>query len=478
MTIVNTRNLLVRDSRFLYNKVTGTNLQVDGGAIYLERVVNTIILNCSIVNNSAFCYGCVHSGGIYARGGAIASFETGKLKIINSNFTSNSVGSSVSTYASYGGAVFTEGGTVSSSGSYYSKNQAANGGAIYAEGESISSSDSCYENNFAKGDGGAFFAQGKSIQCLNNHYTNNQGYRGGAIFAEVSDTFTLSSSFINNHADYGGAINIKNSCIISRSSHFINNTARWGGAVSLVGGSGSFSDSHSYYINNSAVKEGGAIRIQSYYSVELGDNRRYIKAEDRHSVTTYGCDFKNNTAGDHGGAIYNNGGSITTLECILTNNKAMEGGAICVMEAILQSDRNQYINNSAEWGGSIWAAGSNISSSHETYTNNTAQNGGGIFAVESTVNFIGNSLTKNWAAEQGAAIHHTGKLIEIRDTVISDNHADDNDILHINTAILICTGEFVFVNNNGRRHNFCLQHWGVWGSHYKHTKSDCFQRQV
>ena len=437
MTIINTRNLLVRDSRFLYNQVTGTNLQVDGGAIYLERVVNTSILNCSIVNNSAFCYRCVYSGGIYARGGAIASFETGKLEINNSNFTSNRVGSSVTNYASYGGAVFTEGGTVSSSGSYYSKNQAANGGAIYTDGGSASFSNNYYENNLANHEGGALHAKGISMVCSNNHYVNNEAnYGGGAMSVDVNDTFNLSSSFINNHANYGGAITIKNGTVISRSSHFTNNTALTGGALSLGGGASSFSDFQSYYINNSASDyDGGA-----------------IDADNGHFVTVHGCEYTNNKAGDHGGAISTYGSSITSSDCIFTNNSAYNGGATCTQDGTLHSDNNHYINNSAELGGSVWAGRSNVSSSYDHYINNTAQNGGGIFAVESTVNFISNSLTNNWAAEQGAAIHHTGKLIEIRDIVISDNHADDNDILHINTAILICTGEFVFMNNNGSLH--------------------------
>ena len=436
MTITNISNLLVRDSCFLNNQVTGINLQIDGGAIYLEKVGNTSILNCNITNNSAFCYGCSYFGGIYAKGGAIASFVTGKFLIINSNFTSNSVGSiSSQYYGSYGGAIFSDGGSISSSGSYYSKNRAANGGAIYTDGESISSSDSYYTTNFAYNDGGALAVKGKSLHCSNNHYTSNQANTGGAILAELNGNITVSSSFINNRASFGGAITIRNGTVIGKGSHFINNIAFTGGAVSLVGGTGSFTDFQSYYTNNSADNDGGA-----------------IKADDRHSIAIHGCDFENNTAGEHGGAIIIDGSAITSSNCLFTNNNAMVGGAISIQDGILYSESNHYIDNSASIGGAVWAEKSNVSSSHDHYTNNTAKNGGGLFAVESTAYFNKTSFTKNWAATQGAAIHHTSKMIEVKDSIISDNHANDNNIVHIITTTLICTGEFIFVNNSGSLH--------------------------
>jgi predicted outer membrane repeat protein len=179
------------------------------------------------------------------------------------------------------------------------------------------------------------------------------GDRGGAIWIGDSKLYIYNCKFSNNSCgNYGGAIYSDTSELYVYDTEFKGNYADWdGGAVYLTAGdleNGSVPSIfyRSTFDGNRAGWDGGAIYCDGGLSIMT-------------SATTYGCDFKNNSAGENGGAV------CTALDCrfgffsdkdtgkpgTMKNNSAGElGGGFY-----------QGKNAPTHFGGEIYASG-NVSS--------------------------------------------------------------------------------------------------------------------
>jgi len=286
--------------------------------------------------------------------------------------------------------------------------------------------------------------------CAN--YDPTYDYRGGAIFINQGNLTVSNSTFLNNSAIRdAGAINNLAGTITIDNSIFSNNSAPFGGSIyNYVGTINRISNS--IFTNNSATAPSGFF---------------------------YG----------RGGAIYNAFGTITLIEnSTFSENSSNGGGAITnVDNSTISTIKNSTFsgNSATEYGGAISnctsiSLGATITSiENSTFSGNYAEeNGGGIFnspggpygtvtctigAITNTT-FSGNKLSAS-ATGSGAGIANENVITTISNTFIANSIAGDN-----------CEGTIPAGSGNMDDDNTCdpSTFWGtvVPGTDYSTTLAD------
>ena len=300
-------------------KFTNNQAKIAGGAIVTSDVRNeTLTLNANLkeIKNSIFENNKAtdKSGG----GGAIMNNQfTNTLTINSSSFNSNS--------ANDGGAIFNTGSLAVSNSTFTNNTAQRTGGAIANVSDTeqkvnanLTVQNSNFYNNQSDMAGGAIYTD-SSLTVKNSNFYNNRtnktvsaenskgneessGLGGGAISSVMGDLNIEEASFTNNETNgNGGAIyslignqNIKN-------SDFTGNKAEQDGgaiyALSLDNSKETTTITDSNFINNTAVKNGGAISLENTQASIIAKNK---------DVT-----FSGNTA-EKGNDIYQNK-SITNI---------------------------------------------------------------------------------------------------------------------------------------------------------------------
>ena len=345
------------NSRFEKN-IAGTN----GGAIdWNKGAHNGLVENVTFINNTAKRSG----GAIYWNG------NSGRIK--NSNFTDNkALGINNAsdafgniTYGGDGGAVIWIGSEGSVDNCAFIDNEAAKrGGAVYLQGSSdgycnnTNFTNSRFENNVAGTNGGAIdWNKGAHNGLVENvTFINNTAKRsGGAIFWNGHNGTIKYTRFYDNHAlgianatnvygeitygGNGGALMWSGAMGNVFYSNFANNTAaKHGGAVYLQGSEDENSENthfnNTYFINNTAGVDGGAISFEVGVTEGFVENSKFINntaVRNGGAINflagssgghIYNSTFDNNTAKRSGGAFYWEGNNGTVMYCNFTNNRA------------------------------------------------------------------------------------------------------------------------------------------------------------
>ena len=372
----------------------------DGGAIFV-LYGNISSTSNQYINNSADNYGgaiIVPYGNIYSSsdnyinnsayyGGAI-NVHSGDISSTSDHYINNSAG-----YG--GGAIFIDSGNVSSIGDYYMSNTADVGGAIGVYSGNISSTSDYYINNTAD-HGGAILVHSGNIYSTNDHYINNSAFvSGGAIYVTDSGSCNLNNdSFTINAAAVGAAIykdrgilkicltNITNNFASNKGTLFLNNVT-----LMIAEGVNFMNNRGSLYVSSSQVQINGA----AVFMNNLGDFGGAITAIQQSNI------------------IFN-----TAFMVTISNNSATYGGGIYLAQSNLQVYHPFELtdNKASEYGGGIYASRSVIEFKSEQtqtlqITNNTALNGGALCAIASTIQ-ISNTFVdfnSNTAITNGGAMY-------------------------------------------------------------------------
>lgn len=210
----------------------------------------------------------------------------------------------------------------------------------------------------SRGYGSAITLRGGNLYLEDCKFVNNSASEyAGAIFVNNGYDYStydnipgyaviLNSYFVNNSAARdGGAIVNYNGNVTIRGSTFINNTANNGGAVSLQYGNGVFNIDNSTFINNVAAIEAGALDV----------NANPSSYSPTHYVSVTNSKFINNSA-QTAGAITMGYGVLDN--CIFINNSATGNGGAVYTENDVNVTNNRFYNNTAGVGGSIAIMGS------------------------------------------------------------------------------------------------------------------------
>ena len=489
--IVNETDIV--DCNFTANSVFNYDItQGFGGAVYLEDAHNTDILGSTFIDNTASINGGAidwHEGctdgqivgceftNNSASANAGAVFWFGNEGIIkDSNFTNNRANGTEKCIMGNSG----DGGAIMWTGSYgtvenclFTDNYAKDhGGAVFLRGvegradcTNNTFKDSIFENNVAGSNGGAIdWHDGASNGRIENSlFNNNTAHRSaGALFWNGYDGVITGSNFTNNKVigdnpssagkgGDGGAIvwlgpnGLADECI------FINNSApRNGGAVYLesssLGDSSNTVFSNSYFANNTAGVDGGAIdwsegsekgRVRnSVFDNNYAKNNGGAVSWSGHNGLIMDSNFTNNSANVNGGAVYwsglfgkvqdsrfisnnaSNGGAIFLKHCehgdkmevVVTdsyfenNTATFDGGAINWNDGrIVNMDGLELISNTANRGGAIFTNGTDGRITDSYFHDNVAILGGGLYSNNDGIRTITSEFDHNNAVQGGAA---------------------------------------------------------------------------
>ena len=394
------------------------NIAVDGAALYVggsgtENKVHWAIFE----GNNASGYGA----GIYWKASA--------GEIFNSEFTNN--------HATYGAGIYLNGvssNTNITNVTFKYNNATKNGGAIDCNASNIGLYNTTFTSNYAGEYGaalcrevGATSGHGKNNTFISNHagisgaalawmnvddininyyyfINNTAGFSGAAIYiSEGSDNCVINNSdfrgnnITNTTGGQGGAIDIVGDDAIIANSNFTNNHAFYGGAVFAGRSSGNTQFVNATFERNGATVDGGAMEITGS-GVTLNDTR-----------------FYSNVAGGSGGAlnVYGEGITNAVYYCEFVDNTATDhGGAINWLAYAGEVYYSNFTHNSAIYGGAIYLNHVSSSSkiSNVIFENNTASKNGGAIDCNASRMMLNNTIFKyNVANDYGAALCREAK---------------------------------------------------------------------
>lgn len=330
----------------------------------------------------------------------------------------------------------------------------------------------------------------KSSIILDCIFKNNEVLEHGAI-CTLWDSLISNCTFIDNYAHkYGGAIcNHYNTDVVD--CIFINNSAGRGGAIT-TGFENTVSSwlvniNSSYFENNSAIEDGGAI-LARYVNIEdkvFINNCSFINnsAKDGGAINlvveSCKCSdsiFINNSAKDRGGAIFILGNNTFINNLNLTSNNASYGGGVYIEGSETEVNNILFIDNHANpivdtpyndsrmddgLGGAAFLNGENIVVMNSILYNNTARNGSGFYlrGINMSLNNV-SDLSPNQAWSYLLPINITGSkdFINFNITHIGGNNinrANKGNFIYLNASNdnLIMDGEIpvdgVENSNNG-----------------------------
>ena len=257
-----------------------------------------------------------------------------------------------------------EGATVTLKGiTFINANANGHGGSIWAKG--VVHIDNCkFINNTAdSANGGAVCIAGAGSTITNSYFEGNRAIKNpnnintgaaGAVFINANNTSITNSEFVRNWAGLNGggvgssANRIENCTIVN--CEFTSNTAN--GSAGAIG-----MQSRNFHIADSTFKHNEAKGMFDAYPGNGG--AMVMRGWDSYA---YNCTFIDNTARQHGGAVF-----MTNTSYDPTNNNT--GVAL-----------STFTNNTAGYnGGAIdWAAGATHGYIVDSiFTNNTAKRSGG-----------------------------------------------------------------------------------------------------
>jgi len=204
--------------------------------------------------------------------------------------------------------------------------------------------------------------------------------KGGAVYLESGDVRGTNVVFSDNAAGEGGAVYVKNGTLSFANSLFDGNRAS-------AGSGGAVSTSAALALSNVA--------------------------------------FRDNTSADAGGALYVTGDAESTLDDVtFTRNSAINGGAVAQDGQSLTVNGASFINNKSieDGGGAYIAINALFLASDATFIGNKAGRDGGAVFDSGSFYLTTGTLEENEAEENGGAIAASG-YFEIRDANFQNNTA-------------------------------------------------------
>ena len=410
------KSMLVQGVAFENNQAA-----VNGGAIVVKSCPELTLQNVTFRGNKAGSYG----GGLCTYDG-----YTHKLLLENCSFEEN-------TAATGGGAYLGNKTKATITGGSFTENQATgSGGALYCNGYSSNNAQLDVENvtfteNHAGGDGGGIWA--RNLSLTNCTFTGNTSVSHGGAVRHAADwnrpedvltveqcQFSYNKAGDETHTDRsGGAIWSTGAGMELKNITFQNNQATSsGGAVYRSSNStGCTSTVEMCTFVENAATYGGALRIDAQTKVEnteLFDNRAtnggaicvwYTSAD------IHGCKLYKNEA-TNGGAVYqttNNADHYVTLyqDTEIYENTAYYGGGCYATRTRLKDNAKIYRNTAKYHGGGVYGT-VELNDSAEIYENQTVYNDGGGINGGATMN--GGSIHDNTAGRHGGGIGTSGSV--------------------------------------------------------------------
>ncbi len=409
------------------NTASGAGTDQGGGGIYNLNGGTLTIMNATISDNVAD--GTAGSGGgilndvgsmltvtdteisgnVAMRAGGGIEDNSGTSTIMLTNVMLN--GNTASAAPGNGGGLHITGsGSATISGGSVTDNTAGlQGGGLWNGTGTMIVSNVMIDGNTASGaaatdGGGGIFNTNGTLNIENSTITDNMANgtsgSGGGIFSAAGEVTIVNTDIMTNSANRaGGAIEIIVGTLTVNDSELSDNDVDGGAGTANPGNGGALHVSGAATIvfnggmvnNNMAAREGGGLWNQTG-SVMTVNN-----------VTLNGNTAAGGASDDGGGAIFNNGGTLNVNASTLSNNAAT---------GLLGR------------GGGIHVNAGTANVMLTTISGNTSiTNGGGIFN-NAELNVNANTITLNSATISGGGISNSSMMSPtVKNTIIAGNIA-------------------------------------------------------
>ena len=427
---------------------------------------NTFIKNRALTNGSALAwmsaqnitinsYVFINNTAGYSGGAIYVGKNSDNCTVINSYFEGNNV---TSIDQGHGGAIEWYAGNGTIRNSTFIENNAYQGGAIFVGDESkkIEIFNSTFSRNNAYENGGAINVEGSNVTVNLTTFTDNTALEGGAIYVGGSgeSNYVHSSVFEGNNATggRGGAIDWVVSAGQIIDSNFTKNLAQYGGGVYIGGNSSNSRIENVRFVENSAVKNGGAIDWnatggQLYNTTFISNYAGEYGAALCREANATGGSGKNNTfisnhAGISGAALgWINVKKIGIVNYTFINNTAdFSGGAIYIGAgsdncSIYNSTfkGNHITSEDGGHGGAIDVVADNATIINSTFEDNYAFYGGAVFVGSASGHTVvtNDTFRKNRAVVSGGAIHLQASGVDVNKSRFYYNTASNGSALYV-----------------------------------------------
>jgi predicted outer membrane repeat protein len=259
----------------------------------------------------------------------------------------------------------------------------------------------------------------------------------------TGDVVVNDCSFASNTGDEGGAIYGLNWTGVATGCTFTGNSSTYGGAVNLTGCDASFS---------TCTFSGNAETI----GPTDGDNP------------------------GNGGAIFSDGGSVDLINDVISNNSAVNGGAVYISNAPSATlTACVFTSNSAPSGegGAIYGYNSSSTLNACVFKLNSSAVGGGLYDITGTLTiansvFVDNAALyvfsqNNLESGRGGGIAAIDSNVSIVDTTIAFDHSNPPSAAGI-THVVDPTGGGIYISSEGSYAingiDFSLRNSIIWGN--------------
>ena len=305
------------------------------------------------------------------------------------------------------------------------------------------------------------------------YFFENDASEGGAIYAFEFCDITISNSTIK--ANTVSAIVFQNNVHLKIiNCRFFNNLASYRGGAILSKAGCILHVTKTVFKANKAIASGGAFfgleTSASFHNCLFTDNFAFkggAVAAMISNIKLFTSNFTNNSATE--GGVFETGGNLLLVHCIMSNNKAHGNGGVGCIEENYQMNITRSIfwfNSATHAGGVFWLRKGIVNITDSFFAFNWAGISGGVIDAQSSsiINIshttcFGNKIkegegamlaangkTKVWVSNVkiqnnsahrcGVMLINTASVLEIRDSLIDGNSAD------------ILSGAFCILNNS------------------------------
>jgi CSLREA domain-containing protein len=287
------------------------------------------------------------------------------------------------------------------------------GGGVYLEGvgASLNLDGARLKSNQAEQEGGAIYVEGNDSTIDMDAATldaNRGQFGGGAIYVEGSNaTIDIFDSLIGGEK------------ALSRRVQLGNRTDGSGGAIHLAGAAPTVDIEQTSFRNNSAAQHGGALYVadtaipatinvtDSLVSENVAENQGggiWLSAAADPDLTITGTEITANHAQSTGGGLYV--GTVATADVTITDSKVT---------------RNK---GDSGGGGVYYSSAGTLNITDSTFSNNVAPNGGGLYHDDGTATVEGSTFNLNHVDSSGGAIYNND-VLDLTNATLSENSADN-----------------------------------------------------
>jgi uncharacterized repeat protein (TIGR01451 family) len=424
----------------LTNSVASNQAQ-HGGGLRLDNSRATLRGNS--INNNRAGTNPASSGQNDGLGGGL--YITGGAPLVTANILSGN--QAVHPALSYGGGVYVGQTAMTFNANTLTNNQAQRGGGLYLaattqitlQNNTISGNVAQAPNDDLRASGGGVYFAGATITFTTNTLSQNSAPYGGGLYVAGAGDSQISHNTLtaNTASKDGGGVYLDASDATLASNRVQNNATTGGSGGGLYARNGQATLQANAFLTNSATLDGGGLFLSMDGTTLQADTVQGNQAGDGGGIYLDGpapgaaqaapwvnnVTLANNTASNHGGALFvHTSGAQITLNTLHDNQAAVNGGGAYIQESTLAAFNSNVIRNNqaGNQGGGLYINRRTVGRyQSNAVIDNSAPQGGGIFVGGASPTFVNTTLARNGSGLVATVMDSNPTTVVLSNTIVA-----------------------------------------------------------